>query len=465
MKQEKKRDHEERENQDSLDNPRKRVKEDIKGEEYTPFLQEVLDVKGEDEESQHLVLTPPQPGLGTEQTPEQKLDPQFLEYWNTYGSEFLKGAASPEEAWQNCYMWYYHGSQQQQESHEEPLSGYNQQDIPEEKPSLTIPDSTESEEVIREALTGIILGEIVPDLGKKTSRMPKRDLKKGVDLPASRKTALQVAKSNAETYRPGEAYLLLTRWNKYAPDHKIAAEEIGLPSDFKPESLKQEVEDEPEQPEQRSFSLAGQNQILTESGGVKGGYHKIFDVPNDVFGRPTLVRAPRSQNPRNDTANGMANARKVQQNFKIPAILNDPTTDGFYVVEKVPHGFDPRNNKHREQIIDAFVQMKKTGSSFPFDLRVDNVRFRDDNTMVVIDFSESGGLCGDEEFQEDSLLELCWLGTKTKLSGFENNDNSDFSHFFNRAKPRIPLSMSRNPIDYDQTLFYDVQEKLEKRND
>jgi hypothetical protein len=327
----------------------------------------------------------------------------------------------------------------------------------ETKPTDDIPPTRVSETELAEKLGDCLMGKIVQDQEKK-SRVQKRDLKQGVDLDASKRMVRTLASGYVMEGNRNGAHELVSFWNAYAPEYRLTKSDVGLPSEFVPSQQTATVE----KPFTQTFNLEGQSYELQEKGGVKGGFHRIFDAP-DNYPTRALVRAPKEK-PQQSIEAGMRNLLKVKQwGFGTPAIYNKPEQELAYVVEYIPDGFDMNNREQRDAVADAFRLMIQTKGEFPFDLRVDNIRFKG-NKLVVIDFSEGGAVLADPAFAKDSLLEFCWKGTKTGKPREFIRQNTRLQTLLDNAyqEGRLPQAMSRNAVDYDSALCDLILNKLKQ---
>jgi hypothetical protein len=134
---------------------------------------------------------------------------------------------------------------------------------------------------------------------------------------------------------------------------------------------------------------------LTLVSGI-GGYYLIYSPtgPNrlvkDVSNDKILVRIPRNNEaPLPQTGFKYGCAWRNNFNISIPWIYNAGTlaTDGFYIVAKIPHKFNPKNKRHFDQVKLVLTNMsaREDGPDF----RPDNVRFKENGDLVLIDFSEN----------------------------------------------------------------------------
>jgi hypothetical protein len=335
------------------------------------------------------------------------------------------------------------------------------------QPQPQPPKSREPEDVINKDLNGLVFPQ---SQGSKT-KIRAIDLTKSfersqIDWQLSRKSVLQILEGDKIMGNTTSIWQRVSRWNTFAPDkQQISLQEAGLPDDFQPEI---EDSDRPQNaPLTQTFTIYGQQHTLTERDGVKGGFHVIFDAPQEVIQRfgPALIRAPR--NTEVSVAKGMKNYQVVQNMFTVPQIFNKAAEDGFYVVEKIGGDFDLSNEKHRKAVARAFRVMANSGKSFPFDLRVDNIKFREDE-LVVIDFSESGRLGGDVNFWKDSLIEFCWCKTVTKpyFGSSAGQNHSLLEQLLTDARKRggLPKEMSPYTIDYDTLVLDGIWEELGKEH-
>jgi hypothetical protein len=122
-----------------------------------------------------------------------------------------------------------------------------------------------------------------------------------------------------ESYVTGEyfkeAWKLLAEWNTITdPEFEIPPNRFKWPAQFDPQAS-DEASSISASPT-RTFGIRGQPYQLSERSGVKGGYHTIYDVPDNVnqqFGSKAIVRAPNSSSPQQAVATGLENRRKIEK--------------------------------------------------------------------------------------------------------------------------------------------------------
>jgi hypothetical protein len=160
----------------------------------------------------------------------------------------------------------------------------------------------------------------------------------------------------------------------------------------------------------RIINYNGVSHPLTLVSGI-GGYHLIYSPtgPNqmvkDVSNDKILVRIPRNNEaplPQNGFKYGCA--WRNDFNISIPWIYNANTlaADGFYIVARIPHKFNPRNNRHFDQVRRVLTNMSTQG--YGPDFRPDNVRFKDNGDLVLIDFSENPAVRNADEDDFPALM-------------------------------------------------------------
>lgn len=337
---------------------------------------------------------------------------------------------------------------------------------PEKETKSVAPISTDLPKIIIQELDGLIYPK---SEGSKPARAMKLTAdcdKSAIDWKRSRQLMLQTFNSFTVMGDRQGLWNRVSRWNAFAPDDmQINLKEAGLSEDFQPQAGVAQDDRQADAPLTQTFNLLGASHILTERGGVKGGFNAIFDAPPAVTkwcGCPVLIRAPR-EDARQAAAAGMANYKTVSQNFAVPKVYNNPADDGFYIVEKIGGDFDLQNEKHIKAVARAFRLMTEGGERFPFDLRPDNIKF-DGDKLVVIDFSESGGLGGDVGFWKDSLLEFCWRGPNARISGKRDNSRPQqilewlIADAIKRSA--LPKTMSREPSAYDPMVLMAILDGL-----
>jgi hypothetical protein len=145
----------------------------------------------------------------------------------------------------------------------------------------------------------------------------------------------------------------------------------------------------------RTINYNGMPHALTLVSNV-GGYHLIYSptgtnrLVSDVSNDKILVRIPRNNEapvPQDGFKYGCAWRNNF--NINIPWVYNARTlaTDGFYIVAKIPHKFNPKNKLHFDQVKRVLTNMSAQG--YGPDFRPDNVRFKENGELALIDFSEN----------------------------------------------------------------------------
>jgi hypothetical protein len=337
------------------------------------------------------------------------------------------------------------------------------------------PKSKAKKEDINKELNGLVLSNAEKKNRGRSIKLTEEFDPKQIDWQASRNLVLHSLSAFKVSSDNINLWQRLTCWNAFVgnntsagdfdiDDLQISREEAGLSTNFQLKS--EDSGQNEEKPLTQTFAIDGESYTLTEREGVKGGFHAIFDAPRPVTDKygPALIRAPRDANASvEQVKQGMANYQKVAKLFSVPKIHNKAAQDGFYIVEKINGDFDLENEDHRKAVAEAFKSMVDSGPKFPFDLRVDNIKFKD-NKLVVIDFSESGGLGGDVDFWKDSLIEFCWLKTKNKplLEQPTTSKKSLLEQLLIDADKcgRLPSMLSKNPADYDTQVFSAIWSKL-----
>jgi hypothetical protein len=211
----------------------------------------------------------------------------------------------------------------------------------------------------------------------------------GIKTHSQRRAALTTIQG-IRAMNPEDALKLLRQWNTAYPDHRISATEVGFQaSDFAPR------QQGPTGPPQSDTLLYGGRQHPLDLFAANGSYNAIYrpsgserlvpNQPNDQV----LVRKPLREG--TPIRQGLR-FQGVCQSLGIvtPYIHNFGTCeqDGVYIVERVPHEFDATNPRHVAQVAAALGAICQA-PEVP-DYRPDNVRFRNDGTAVLIDFTEPG---------------------------------------------------------------------------
>ena len=145
----------------------------------------------------------------------------------------------------------------------------------------------------------------------------------------------------------------------------------------------------------RTVNYNGMSHALTVVSDI-GGYHLVYSptglselvnrVPNDKI----LIRIPRNTEaplPQDGFKYGCSWRKDFD--ISIPWIYNARTlaSDGFYIVAKIPHTFNPKNKRHFDQVKRVLTNMSAQG--YGPDFRPDNIRFEENGDLVLIDFSEN----------------------------------------------------------------------------
>ncbi|HKQ77848.1 MAG TPA: hypothetical protein VJ810_29390 [Blastocatellia bacterium] len=200
---------------------------------------------------------------------------------------------------------------------------------------------------------------------------------------------------------------ILAQWNKAYPKQLISSQDVGLDAIVQSQSdYKMEIETVNEGYNNSgpaatiTVNYNGYSHTLTLFSET-GGYHLIYSptgvaqMVNKVQNSEILVRMPR-KNTIVSPSQGAQNGFYWKNNFgiDIPYIYNFNTLNGdnFYIVEKVPLQFTPSKKAHLEQVKKFLGTMSAQGSGPDF--RPDNVRFRSNGEMVLIDFSENPAVQG-----------------------------------------------------------------------
>jgi hypothetical protein len=141
-----------------------------------------------------------------------------------------------------------------------------------------------------------------------------------------------------------------------------------------------------------------------------GGYHRLYTIVDDQRIDPStpnegwLVRVP-IENPQRNVQAGLVRHGRLARSIAVPAIGNHATAaaSGAYLVERVPVACDaslwrdpsltidnlPAEQRRQLEAIRTFVELNaRQGHEVIPDFRPDNIRFRVDGTLVLIDFSE-----------------------------------------------------------------------------
>jgi hypothetical protein len=156
----------------------------------------------------------------------------------------------------------------------------------------------------------------------------------------------------------------------------------------------------------RTINYNGMSHPLALDSNI-GGYHLIYSptgrtrLVNDVSNDKILVRIPRNNEapvPQDGFKYGCT--WRNDFNINIPWIYNAHTlaTDGFYIVAKIPHKFNPKNKLHFDQVKRVLTNMSAQGCGPDF--RPDNVRFKENGDLALIDFSENPAVrnTGEDDF-------------------------------------------------------------------
>ena len=163
------------------------------------------------------------------------------------------------------------------------------------------------------------------------------------------------------------ALKLLEYWNKAYPEQRMTAEELGIKPVAAPQDAGPLVEQDPPAAPTRELTYNESVHNLSIFS-REGGFHDLWSVTGKdpmvvtkVNGQMTpidngniLVRIPKPDGEAPCTVKeGLkAGADWVRNEFIIPEIYNRKTAekDNFYIVEKVPHSFDPTKEVHRDQV-------------------------------------------------------------------------------------------------------------------
>lgn len=228
----------------------------------------------------------------------------------------------------------------------------------------------------------------------------------GLKTEQDRKKAVQIITAHAVGSKE-EAWEILAQWNKAYTNQSISSQEVGLPtivpsrSDYK---MEEETVNELHNDNAPAMTITvdynGHSHTLNLFSKI-GGHHLIYSptggtqMVNGAWNNDILVRIPcNSEAPAPDIGYGNGLGWEQQFGLKIPWIYNSKTLarDRFYIVEKIPHGFNPGIKQHLDQVKSFLATMSAIGTGPDF--RPDNVRFRNNGEMVLIDFSENPGVQG-----------------------------------------------------------------------
>ena len=228
-----------------------------------------------------------------------------------------------------------------------------------------------------------------------------------VGLRQARQQAMAMQMIDSELISNGHAGALamLRQWNTAFADHPIALEETGIRLDRAADEADAAVaEVAPVVVQQITHVTRSGVDFPVAMFSNAGGFHQLFTVtgPNNIVvgerNDRVLVRLPRPDSGAPTPQAGAELGRYWRDHgFRLPFIHNYTTlaADGFYVVERVDHEFDPNDPRHLRQVADVFTQMARSGEGPDF--RPANVRFRGNGETVLIDFSENPGSSDDPD--------------------------------------------------------------------
>lgn len=211
----------------------------------------------------------------------------------------------------------------------------------------------------------------------------------------------------AERYaNKASALEMLECWNRANPELRISAEDVGIDVNAVNASVAAAARAVvtaaaaaaavPAPVNHHTITHQGKNYPLTIFSDV-GGFHRIFSFdadsptfPGVVNNANVLVRIPRENAGTPPPAVGYESGRYWnRRGFHIPHVYNSRTlaADGYYVVESVPRAFDPDDSDHLKKVQERLTAMAEEQRGPDF--RPDNVRFRGNGELVLIDFSEN----------------------------------------------------------------------------
>ena len=172
---------------------------------------------------------------------------------------------------------------------------------------------------------------------------------------------------------------------------------------------------------------------LSTDGGFYDVYHIIDEAPilPRISNSELVLRIPKTGPDRELARKGMLERSQISDHVEVPKVGNQPGQDGFFLVEKIAFGCDPKpwreagsfnalsevERKRLTSIRQILVQNARSGRQVVPDFRPSNLRFRtEDSPMVVlVDFTDEAGLMGEhgpKEFAREMkhiLREFCGM--------------------------------------------------------
>lgn len=166
-----------------------------------------------------------------------------------------------------------------------------------------------------------------------------------------------------------------------------------------------------------------------------GGYYDVYDITDDKKIHPQhenrnlVLRIPKSGPDSQLAGQGMrSHGQLSSKRVPVPQVHNNARRDGFFLVEKIAHQFDPealakkpglqactpQEQQRLLQIQGVLQNNARAGQPEVPDFRPNNLRFRDPNSneVVLVDFSDEadlGKMQGDEFWanMKGILREFC----------------------------------------------------------
>lgn len=290
---------------------------------------------------------------------------------------------------------------------------------------------------------------------------------------------ITMAKAFIESYRwmsKPKAVEIIEKWNAAFPDEKISLSEYNLkPSDKLEETDEKSNESTLRNKPGTTASLEiGGHMVLCKLLTNEGGYHDIYEIVDEmpVFHRVNnsdlLVRVPVNIQ-ENPVEKGCFMHKKIGKMVSVPHIFNNPTQDGLYVVERIANECDPSawegnipldqlsetHMKQLEQIEEILqgianeVWYSQGGEEPVPDFRPANIRFRVNNELVLIDFSE--------ESENHQAKEMNFFAAKIKenvnqFAGLirekKSKANPKVIEFLTRRFPKGLLGLMQESSDF-----------------
>lgn len=170
---------------------------------------------------------------------------------------------------------------------------------------------------------------------------------------------------------------------------------------------------------------------------TEGGFYDVYYIVDEkpilprILNSELVLRIPKTGPDQQLAGKGMLERSKISEHVEVPKVGNKPGQDGFFLVERIAFGCDPKpwreagsfkalskvDQERLTSIRKILVQNARSGRQVVPDFRPSNLRFRseDSHQVVLVDFTDEAGLMNEQapkEFAREMkhiLREFCGM--------------------------------------------------------